>query len=101
VTDTIIFVQPVHDQDDGARPVVVQAAVDGVIIPIVGGLPLRLRQRLFGLQWIIDDDVRTPSFSTPPTEVASRQPWAVVSNSATACRCAESGLQRPAGTSRW
>src|SRR5438270_5590875 len=26
---------------------------------------------------------------TPPTEVASRQPWAVVSNSGTAARCGE------------
>jgi hypothetical protein len=31
--------------------------------------------------------------STPPTEVASRQPWAVVSNSGAACRCGESRVE--------
>jgi hypothetical protein len=34
---------------------------------------------------------------TPPTEVASRHPWAVVSNSGTACRWAD----RRVGKARW
>ena len=32
--------------------------------------------------------------STPPTEVASRQPWAVVSNSHITCRCAEGRIAK-------
>ena len=55
-----------------------------------GPHPAAARQRLFGLQRIVDYDKSAPRpVSTPPTEVASRQPWAVVSNSDIACRCAE------------
>jgi hypothetical protein len=46
----------VHDQHDRTRELVVEAAVEGVVVPLVGRLALRLRQRLLGLQRIIDDD---------------------------------------------
>jgi hypothetical protein len=49
-------VQPVHDEDDGARQLVVEAAVEGMVVPLVRDLPLGLRQRLLGLQRIVDDD---------------------------------------------
>src|SRR6516164_2292822 len=35
---------------------VVEPAVEGVVVPFVGGLALRLRQRLLGLQRVVDDD---------------------------------------------
>jgi hypothetical protein len=58
--------QPMHDQDDRTRPGVVEAAVEGVVIPVVGRLPLALRQRRLGFQGIVDDDdVRTPSGQHP------------------------------------
>ena len=56
VADEIVLVQPVHDQDDGARLLVVEAAVKGVVEPLVGRLALDLRQRLLGLQGIVDDE---------------------------------------------
>ncbi len=48
--------QSVHDKDDGARQLVVQPAVEGMVVPLVRHLPLGLRQRLLGLQRIVDDD---------------------------------------------
>jgi hypothetical protein len=44
MADEIVFVQPVHDEGDGARQLVVQPAV-----PLVSHLPRGLRQRLLGL----------------------------------------------------
>ena len=74
--------QAVHDQHDRTPQLVVEAAVEGVVEPLVGGAALGLRQRLLGLQRIVDDDeVGAPPVKTPPTEVASREPCAVVSNS--------------------
>jgi hypothetical protein len=59
-------VQPVHNQDNGTRPRVVQPAVEGVVVPLVGSLPLGLRQGLLGFQRIVDDDdVRTPARQHP------------------------------------
>jgi hypothetical protein len=53
-----------------------------MVEPLVGRPPPGLRQGLLGLRRIIvDDDVGTLPVNTPPTGVASRQPWAVVSNS--------------------
>ena len=50
------LVQPVHDQHDRPRKLVVEPAVEGVVVPLVGRLALRLRQRLLGLQRVVDDD---------------------------------------------
>jgi hypothetical protein len=92
-------VQPVHDQDNGTRPRVVQPAVEGVVVPLVGGLPLGLRHDLLGFQRIVDDDdVRTPAgqhFADRGGEPAAlrRRP-----NSDTAWRCAE---RRVAKTCRY
>jgi len=52
----IVLVQPVHDHDDRPGPGVVQPAVKGVVKPVVGRLPLGLRECLLGLQRIVDDD---------------------------------------------
>jgi hypothetical protein len=59
-------VQPVHDQHDGAGQLVVEPAIEGMIVPLVGRLALRLRQRFLGLQRVVDDDdVRTPPGQHP------------------------------------
>ena len=42
VAREIVFVQPVHDQDDRSRPDVVQSTVEGVVEPVVGCLALGL-----------------------------------------------------------
>ena len=52
----IVLVQPVHDQHDRAGELVVEPTVEGVVVPVVGRLALRLRQRLLGFQGIVDDD---------------------------------------------
>jgi len=71
VADQIVLVQPVHDQHDRSLLLVIQAAVERMVKPFVGALPVRFRQGLLGFQWIIDDDdVGTRPVSTPPTEVA-------------------------------
>ena len=46
----VVLVQPVHDQDDRTRKLVVQSAAERVVVPLVGRLPLGLRQRFLGLQ---------------------------------------------------
>src|SRR5882757_5298023 len=62
VADGIVFVQPLHDHDDGTTALVVLPAVESVIVPLVGGLSLRVGKRLLRLQGIIDqDDVGTAS----------------------------------------
>ena len=48
--------QPLHDDDDGAMALVVEPAVEGMVVPLVGGLPLRVRERLLRLQRIVDQD---------------------------------------------
>ncbi len=49
MADEIVFVQSVHDHHDGARQLIVQPAVEGMVVPLVRHLPLGLRQRLLGL----------------------------------------------------
>jgi hypothetical protein len=46
----VVFVQPVHDQHDGTSRLVVEPAVEGVVVPFVGGPPARVGERLLGLQ---------------------------------------------------
>jgi hypothetical protein len=45
----VVLVQSVHDEDDRARALVVEAAVEGMVEPVVRRLALGLRQRLLGL----------------------------------------------------
>ena len=46
--------------------ITLQSAVEGVVVPLVGRLALRLRQRLLGFQRIVDDDdIGTPARSAP------------------------------------
>jgi hypothetical protein len=52
----IVLVQAVHDHDDGARDLVVEPAVEGMVEPLVGRPALGLGQCLLGLQRVVDDD---------------------------------------------
>jgi len=49
-------VQAVHDQHDRTLQLVVEAAVERVVVPFVRRLALGLRQGLLGLQRVVDDD---------------------------------------------
>src|SRR5207237_10046963 len=56
VADEVVFMEPLHDDDYGAMLLVVLPAVEGVVIPFVGELPLCVGDRLLGLERIIDKD---------------------------------------------
>jgi hypothetical protein len=56
------LVQAVHDQHDRTAELVVEPAVEGAVVPFVRRLALGLRQRLLGLQRVVDDD----QVGTPP-----------------------------------
>ena len=57
----VVLMQAMHDQDDRAPELVVEAAVEGVVEPFVRRLALRLRQCFLRLQRVVDDnDVGTP-----------------------------------------
>jgi len=56
VAREVVLVQSVHDQHDRTRELVVEPAVEGMVVPFIGRLPLGLRQRLLGLQRVVDDD---------------------------------------------
>ena len=62
VARKIVLVQPVHDQHDRTRELVVEPAVEGVVVPLVGGLALGLRQGFLGFERVVDDD----DVGTPP-----------------------------------
>ena len=49
VADEVVLVQPLHDDDDGPRALVVEPAVEGVGVPLVGGLPSCLGELLLRL----------------------------------------------------
>jgi hypothetical protein len=66
MADEVVLVQPLHDDHDRAMALVVQSAVEGVVVPLVGGFALRLGERFFRLQRIIDqDDVGAASGQHP------------------------------------
>src|SRR3981189_1217767 len=53
VADEVVLVQPLHDDDDAPSALVVEPAVEGVGVPIIGGIPSRLGERLLRLRWVI------------------------------------------------
>ncbi len=81
------FVQPVHDQHDRTPSLVVEPAVEGVVVPFVGRPPARVAERLLGFSGSSMTIRSAPRpVRTPPTPAAMRPPRAVVSNSAIAWR---------------
>jgi len=67
VADEVVLVQPLHDDRDVVRALVVEPAVKGVDEPLVAALPLRLGLRLFGLQRVIDQNRAGPASGQHPT----------------------------------
>src|SRR5271155_1988739 len=62
MADEVVLVQPLHDNYNSATALVVEPAVEGVDEPVVGGVSLRLGERLLRLQGVIDqDDIGTAS----------------------------------------
>ena len=49
MADEIVLVQPLHDDDNGAIALVVEPAVERMVVPFVGGLPLSVGQGFVGL----------------------------------------------------
>src|SRR6202035_26931 len=79
VADEIVFVQPLHDDDDFALGFVVQAGIERSVEPFVGGDAAALRHASPGFRGSSMMTKSAPRpVSTPPTEVASRKPPAVV-----------------------
>ena len=56
MADKVVLVQPLHDDDDGAVPLVVESTVESMDEPSVAGLPLCVRERLLRLQRIVNQD---------------------------------------------
>ena len=57
----VVFVQALHDDDDGTVLLVIEARDQGAAIPIDHPFAGRLRHRLFGLERIVDDDEVGPA----------------------------------------
>src|ERR1700730_7120795 len=53
----IILMQPLHNQYDRAARLIVEPAVQGVVVPVVDGLSARFGKRLLGFHGVVDDDV--------------------------------------------
>ena len=56
MADEIVLVQPLHDDDDRAATLVVEALIERVVEPLVGGFAPRVGKRVFRLQRIVDQD---------------------------------------------
>ncbi len=56
MTDQIIQMQALHDNDDAAGRLAVQAAEQGMVEPVVGIVALGFRQGFIRFQRIVDDD---------------------------------------------
>src|SRR5262245_49225214 len=52
----IVFMQALHDNDDGASLLIVAARDQGAGVPVDHPPARRLRHRLFGLERVVDDD---------------------------------------------
>ena len=72
--------QPVHNQHDRTRELVVEPAVKGVVVPLIGRWACDNASSGFSGSSIIMMSAPRP-VSTLPTEVVMRKPCAVVSNS--------------------
>ena len=56
VTDQVILVQALHNNNDAPGSLVVNPAVKSVVVPLVHRRALRFRKGLIGLERVIDDD---------------------------------------------
>src|SRR6202521_459767 len=67
VASKVVFVQALHDRNDRARLLVIEARDECAAIPIDHALPGRLRIDLVGVEGIVDDDQigASPSEGSP------------------------------------
>jgi len=56
VPDKVVLVEPLHDQNDAAGLLVIEATEQGVVVPFVDRLALRIGESLVGLERIVDDN---------------------------------------------
>ena len=56
MADEVVFVQPLHDDDNRTRPLVIEPAVKGVGVPVIRGFALHVGDRLVRFQGIVDQD---------------------------------------------
>ncbi len=52
----IVHMEPLHHQNDGILPLVIEARIDRVVEPLLRVHPFRLRHAFGGLQRVVDDD---------------------------------------------
>jgi len=84
MANQVILMQPLHHNDDDAIFLAVEATRQSVVVPVVNRCPACLRERILRLEWVINDQTSPPRpVRTPPTEVAMRNPCAVVMKSST------------------
>lgn len=56
MADEIVLVQALHDDDDHALRLVVEARVQGAVKPLIGRLALNVGNGFVGLERIVDND---------------------------------------------
>ena len=87
VADHVVFVQALHNNDDAAGHLAVQAAVKRMLIPLVHRIASRIRHGLLGFQRIVnDDEVTTTPRQDAPHRCCHPEPCVSVINSETAWR---------------
>src|SRR5450432_4136871 len=57
MTDKVIRMESLHDDNHDAVLFVVQSAKRGVRTPVVCGLPQSVRESVGGFQWVVDDQI--------------------------------------------
>ena len=62
----IVDMDALHDDDDGAIPLVVQAGIEGAVIPLLDRVAPRLGESLLRLDRVVDDDEVAASASERP-----------------------------------
>src|SRR5690349_3486979 len=75
----VILVEALHDENDAAALLVVETAIERVVVPLIDRAPLALRGGFIGLHGIIDDDdigapagERTPDRGREPIALSGR-----------------------------
>jgi len=56
MADEVVLVQALHDDDDHAAGLVVEAGIERAVKPFVAGKAATFRHRIGGLEWIVDQN---------------------------------------------
>src|SRR5579862_9523429 len=56
MSDQVVFMQPLHNNDDAASALVIETAVQGVIKPLINRFALSLGKCLIRLEGVVDND---------------------------------------------